>query len=276
MKLLTLNTHSLIEENYPEKLKYFAAAIEKERPDIIALQEVNQSISAKVVAPENLMNFIPCGAIAVKEDNHLYNAVKKLSEKGIVYYWTWLGIKCGYGKYDEGIGILSRSPVIETDMAAVSSVDDYSNWRTRKIIGICTKKDPGVWFYSVHLGWWNDEKEPFSHQFRRLCSHINGKKDVWLMGDFNSPAAIRNQGYDTVSAEGFYDCFLLAETKDTGITVTAAIDGWQTNKNNAEGMRIDQIWCNKIKDVISSSVIFNGKYYPVVSDHYGVITEIKD
>jgi len=41
MKLLTLNTHSIIEENYEQKFKIFVDEIYKERPDIIALQEVN-------------------------------------------------------------------------------------------------------------------------------------------------------------------------------------------------------------------------------------------
>ena len=42
MKLLTLNTHSLVEENYSEKLSIFVKAVAEIKPDIIALQEVNQ------------------------------------------------------------------------------------------------------------------------------------------------------------------------------------------------------------------------------------------
>ena len=42
MKLITLNTHSLIEEHYEEKLHAFAEMVRKEKPDILALQEVNQ------------------------------------------------------------------------------------------------------------------------------------------------------------------------------------------------------------------------------------------
>ena len=41
MKLITLNTHSLIEEHYEEKLHAFAEMVRKEKPDILALQEVN-------------------------------------------------------------------------------------------------------------------------------------------------------------------------------------------------------------------------------------------
>ena len=43
MKLLTLNTHSLAEPGYVEKTEQFIEMLSKEQPDIVALQEVNQS-----------------------------------------------------------------------------------------------------------------------------------------------------------------------------------------------------------------------------------------
>ena len=42
MKLLTLNTHSLIEPEYEAKREIFVEFIAKEQPDVFALQEVNQ------------------------------------------------------------------------------------------------------------------------------------------------------------------------------------------------------------------------------------------
>ena len=49
MKLLTLNTHSLAEPGYEEKLLLFAEMIQKEQPEVFALQEVNQRISSEPV-----------------------------------------------------------------------------------------------------------------------------------------------------------------------------------------------------------------------------------
>ena len=43
MKLLTLNTHSLIEPAYEAKRDAFVEFIRKEQPDVFALQEVNQT-----------------------------------------------------------------------------------------------------------------------------------------------------------------------------------------------------------------------------------------
>lgn len=46
MKLLTLNTHSLIEPAYEVKRDAFVEFIRKEQPDVFALQEVNQTAAA--------------------------------------------------------------------------------------------------------------------------------------------------------------------------------------------------------------------------------------
>ena len=272
MKLLTLNTHSLIEENYPEKLESFVTAIAHEQPDIIALQEVNQSISACQVPACKLKGFTPCGRIPVKADNHAYNTVKILSERGIDYRWTWLGIKEGYGKFEEGIAILSMGEIIETDILTVSRINDRRNWKTRRILGIHTD---GQWFYSVHLGWWNDEDEPFREQWKKLCGHLSRGGRIWLMGDFNSPAHVKGEGYDMIKDDGWYDTFALANEKDSGITAEKNIDGWK-ERTSPQGMRIDHIWCNERVEITSSQVIFNGRNHPVISDHYGVIIKTKE
>ena len=100
MKLLTLNTHSLVEEKYEQKLQDFAEAVSKERPDIIALQEVNQTASEDAVPECDLNGYFPADKNAViRRDNHVYRLVRILAEKGIYYSWTWLPLKLGYDKY---------------------------------------------------------------------------------------------------------------------------------------------------------------------------------
>ena len=42
------------------------------------------------------------------------------------------------------------------------------------------------------------------------------------------------------------------------------------------GPWMDYIFCNTQKKVKSSKVVCNGKNYPVVSDHYGVMIEVED
>ena len=47
--------------------------------------------------------------------------------------------------------------------------------------------------------------------------------DSFLMGDFNSPAAIRGEGRDMVLDLGWQDSYEDAEIKDSGITVPGNI-----------------------------------------------------
>lgn len=271
--MLTLNTHSLIEQNYEEKLVYFVNAIVKYEADIIALQEVNQTADESSLSDKFLTGYTQCqSAIPLKKDNHAYRVVKLLLEKNINYYWTWLPIKNGYDKYDEGLAILSKKEILETDTVLVSCKNDYNNWKTRKILGIYSGDE---WFYSVHLGWWDDKSDPFSDQWSRLSKYLTGKENVWLMGDFNNCAEIRNEGYDLIKNSGWQDTFEIAREKDDGITVGTVIDGWKDKITDTNGMRIDFIWTNSENRIERTNVIFNGKNEPVISDHYGVMITVK-
>ena len=71
MRLLTLNTHSQAEENYDDKCDIFVNSVIKLKPDVIAMQEVNQSIDAEVLDKESNL----------KADNHGLKVLNKLKEK---------------------------------------------------------------------------------------------------------------------------------------------------------------------------------------------------
>lgn len=241
---------------------------------MIALQEVNQTCDAEVVPEEELQGYCPCEeTVQIRKDNHVLQVARSLREMGRAYYWTWLPLKKGYDKYDEGIALMSLEPILEQEIVRISQVDDYANWKTRKILGIRTEAAPDQWFYSVHYGWWDDAEEPFQLQWERTLAHMQDKGCVWLLGDFNSPAEVRGEGYDMIKASDWYDSYLLAQSKDRGFTVGSVIDGWKEKLSSTTGMRIDQIWCNQEQKVLSSKVIFNAANYAVVSDHYGIIME---
>ena len=105
MKLLTLNTHSLEEPDYAKKTEKFIEMLEKEQPDIIALQEVNQTIRENEIPDIMLDGYIRCGTFnrPVRQDNHARYVVEELRKRNVYYYWTWISAKIGYGKYDEGM-----------------------------------------------------------------------------------------------------------------------------------------------------------------------------
>lgn len=274
MKLLTLNTHSHAENDYQRKLEIFVDAISEEMPDIIALQEVNQT-SSEMVTDKLTRFYTKCmDDVCIRIDNHVLSVTDALNRRGIDYFWTWLPIKRGYGRFDEGIAIMSRSEILETDILTVSDVDDINNWRTRKLLGIRTAARPDTWFYSVHFGWWDDKEEPFVHQWQKASQHMRKYERVWLMGDLNNAADVRGEGYDLIISDGWYDSYAIAIEKDDGITVAKSIDGWRDKKH--DGMRIDHIICRQNEQVLSSYVIFNGSNREIVSDHYGVAVICKE
>ena len=279
MKLLTLNTHSLQEENYPRKLEWFVETVLREKPDIIALQEVNQTCDAPVMDTDQLAGQYPVpGCMQIRQDNHAAQISLRLHQAGLDCSWAWLPIKRGYGKYDEGIAILSIGRKIRCiDQFPISKINDYENWRTRAVLGVQVE---GLedWFYSLHMGWWDDEVERFLDQWKRLNCCIMSKRmctAVWLMGDFNAPDCVHGQSYEHIVASGWVDTYQIAHRTDSGITVSGAIDGWKEKLagKQIKGMRLDYIWCSRKQEIRYSRVAFNGTKEPVVSDHFGVLIQ---
>jgi len=284
IKLLTLNTHSLLEEQYEEKLTWFLDMVLREQPDVIALQEVNQTMTAPEVAPDALPGFLPIPGctIPVRKDNHAARVAQALHRAGIPCVWTWLPIKVGYGKYDEGAALLRlNGSITGLDAFRISRCGDYHNWKTRKVLGIrIDGRDD--WFYTAHMGWWDDADEPFAAQWSTLDERLAVQKTaapVWLMGDFNSPAEVRAEGYDCIRNSGWHDTYLLADDRDGGLTVAGTIDGWRSrtaSPTGSGGMRIDHIWCSRPVPIRTSRVRFNGICDRRVSDHFGVLIETKE
>ena len=109
MKLLTLNTHSLIEPDYEAKREIFVKFIAAEQPEVFALQEVNQTAAAPLLgdAPAGYYS-CPGNRVPLKADNHAAAVARMLEERGVHYYWSWLPAKVGYDIYDEGAAAKKR------------------------------------------------------------------------------------------------------------------------------------------------------------------------
>lgn len=281
MRLLNINTHSIIEPDYANKTKLFIQHVANLQPDIITMQEVNQTAATREAQAGSDRGRCLTGREQkrLRADNHAAHVAAELRALGLEYYWCWFPMKVGYWKYDEGLAIFSRKPIADTDVVLLSAGDDYNDGlHTRYALGIRTEGS-NDWFYTVHMGWWNDAKESFADNWRRLQQALAMKRTsgkIFLAGDFNSPAAIRQEGYDLVKGNGWYDTYVLAAQKDAGFTVRGVIDGWRDKLTEAEmrqGMRIDYIWCSERIKVKRSRVCFNGEREPVVSDHFGVLAD---
>ncbi|WP_026592565.1 endonuclease/exonuclease/phosphatase family protein [Bacillus sp. UNC437CL72CviS29] len=261
MKLLTLNCHSWQEENQIEKIRHLAKTIQEEDYDVIALQEVSQSIKAQNV----------CGN--KKKDNYGLVLLAELEKLGLRNYnIVWDFSHIGYDIYEEGLAIITKHPIVKQNSFFISESKDISYWKARKIVSVTISyKGKNITLYSCHLGWWNDEEEPFQDQVDCLIKNVNRNELSFLMGDFNNNARLQGEGYDYLMQKGFYDTYELALKKDEGTTVQGKIAGWDENKQN---LRIDLILSNKPTTVLSSKVIFNGVNRNVISDHFGVEVQL--
>ena len=162
--------------------------------------------------------------VLLKADNHAAAVARMLEEAGCAYHWSWLPAKIGYDRYDEGMAVFSRAPITAAENLLLSQINDYNNWKTRRALGICAGD---VWYYTVHLGWWKDEEEPFADQWNILAAAAGAKPLAFLLGDFNSEADVRGEGYDLILRSGWQDTYRLARQRDDGYTVVQAIDGWR-------------------------------------------------
>ena len=278
MKILTLNTHSHMEEDNAAALRHFVDGVLDAMPDVIALQEVNQHREAAKAEEALLEGYVPAQTvIPVRCDNFAANAALLLREAGLSCSWTYLPVKLGYGRFDEGLAILSLGKKItHTESFLISRSGEYAFWKTRKVLGVQVE-GCADWFYNVHMGWWNDEEEPFMVQWKILHCFLTTKPrqaPVWLMGDFNAPAEIRGEGYDYIENTGWYDTYPRAGERRGEITIPGGIDGWQGGRKLRTGARIDHVWCSMPVAVTSSRTVFDGSAQPTVSDHYGVLVEI--
>ncbi|MFC7558386.1 endonuclease/exonuclease/phosphatase family protein [Paenibacillus farraposensis] len=214
--------------------------------DVIALQEVNQSMEEAPMSPDELGFYYSADPeIVIKRDNYAYVLNGLLSD---AYHWTWAPAHVGFVKYDEGLAILSRTPITDSVNEYVSSLRDYNNYHSSKIVGVQTVVDgEQAWFVSGHYNWWKDE-ESFRKLWDRTTKILNPltPAPVFMMGDFNNAAEVRGEGYDYVLQSGWADTFVNATVRDEGHT-----------------------------QVQTSRVVLNGKTGAVVSDHFGVAVEVE-
>lgn len=286
MKVLTLNTHSWFEEKQLEKIKQTAQIIIEKDYDAIALQEVNQKRNQTPSYHSKFIDIANGNEIPLKEDNYALLLIKELEVMGYHYYWTWTACHTdGYTRsYDEGLAILSKEPFSAFD-GVVSKVNDYENYHRRKVLGINIPSWQTT-ICSVHFSWWESkdthhkweipitQRYPFKTEWNntiKLLSHSPFKRKI-IMGDFNNPADHTGEGYDYIfkTYPKLKDVFSLANIKDGQFSIDSNIDGWS---ENTKGKRIDLILASELDEVTSYSVLFDGRFTPLVSDHYGIESE---
>ncbi|MGV2928448.1 endonuclease/exonuclease/phosphatase family protein [Macrococcus capreoli] len=271
MKLLTLNTHSWLENHQDEKIDQIVTQIIKGDYDIIALQEVNQLIENDSVV--NDQYYCPGNdEIAIKDDNFAYIIVQRLHAQGYDYYFSYAMSHIGYDKYEEGSAILSKRP-IKPYAEFVSMDQSPDNYKSRKILfGETEVNGVAVVVASCHFSWWINEHEGFSYEWmntKRILERY--QQPIIVMGDFNNPEG--TEGYNFVLQNcDLQDTYVIADVKHGHHTIEKNIAGWEDNDGK---LRIDFIFVSPEFEVTSSKTVFDDVNGPIVSDHYGVEVEIK-
>lgn len=267
MNVLTLNTHSWMEENPEGKLKQLAETILEKEYDVIALQEVNQRIDARPAIVGDL--YCPVSDHRIHEDNFALRLVELLEVKDVEYYWTWTFSHIGYNQFHEGLAILSKHPILPRDFL-ISVCDDAASARRRVLLtGVTEIEGTMVTIANGHYSWWSEDlSEGFFPEWQATENVLKEHSyPLILMGDFNNPAGSSGYQLMTNSPLGLKDTYVSSEKQIGSYTVAKAIDGWSENKGE---LRIDYIFTTSELQAEVYQVMFDDRSAPVVSDHFGV------
>lgn len=258
MKFLTINVHGWQEDHPLQKMKQLARVIHKNNYDGIALQEVSQHREAELVDDH------------IRLDNYgllLNNELAKLGSTDYELFWDISHY--GFEVYEEGLALLVRHPLEKITSFYITDSVSIHHYKSRKIVG-------GTWningqsisLYTCHLGWWDDPAENYQTKVDHLIERTNtGDHPLLLLGDFNAPDNVKNEGYDYLLSKGLYDTHTRADQRYGKSTIAGNIDGWAHNESQ---LKVDHIFANWKADVKESRIVFDGVHEPIISDHFGI------
>lgn len=272
MKILTLNTHSWLEEDQAEKLDRLVEKIVAEDFDLIALQEVNQRIGGDHAVLDDWYCFnADNDAFPILADNFAQILAEKLQIADCDYYWTWAFSHIGYEVFEEGLALFSKTPLLST-CVRVSTCDDFTDARRRILLSATTEYQGQLHtFASAHHSWW--ENGAFQSEWQQAEAYLaQSPYPIILAGDFNQIAGTKGHDLILASSLKLQDAYLAAEVTLGAATIEGPIAGWEKVE---EALRIDYVFFSNAWVVQKYEVLFEGQREPLVSDHFGVAVELR-
>lgn len=270
MKVLTLNLHTYQEivyssgdtievflERYKPIQGKIVELISAEDVDICFFQEAGQYMY------EEADGFLH--GIGIKKSNYVRRLVEMLSECGKTYHFVWDMAHYGFGIWEEGLGIVSKFPIVDFESRYVSRNQDVNTFYTRKVIRARIEdKDGPIDLYSVHFNWKEAGFEDEYENFVRWVEEVGNKRFI-IAGDFNVPY-------------GSEEYKMVMKRKVLGLRV---LDSWVVanpgepdmptffgDKISEESARIDYVLVPERFLVKSARIVFENER---VSDHKGVL-----
>ncbi|MGY6276292.1 endonuclease/exonuclease/phosphatase family protein [Methylomonas sp. MgM2] len=261
LRVMILNLHCYQEQQQDYKFSQIAKAINEQAVDVVCFQEVAEHWNdGNGDWPSNAANIINQ---KLKRPMNLYTD------------WSHLG----FDKYREGVAILSRYPLQNTQSRYVSDSQDPYSISSRKVVmaQIEVPYMGAINVFSAHLSWWEDG---FQHQFQHLSDWAESQstedtKATMLCGDFNIAAG--SIGYQQVVNGNQYEDQYLAANHQGLFEKIFRVNDPHWGKLLADDYRIDYIFLNKTAElkVKSAKVLFTDWDYGQVSDHCGYLMEFE-
>lgn len=271
--ILTINLHTYQETLQNEKFNMITDVIGKMDVDFIAFQECAQ----------NKFTAITEGII--REDNMALIISNSLKEKyNLDYNFVWNWSHYGWSIWEEGVAILSKHELIESEDRYVSTFTGTGNITSRKVIyGSYQMHQDRINIFSAHTHWrtsLTDEEQ--NNQISKIKLMVDEKESYAsgtlsiACGDFNgNPTSDYpwSEGYNTMLINGDYTDSFLEVYPDANNK--PALSKYNTIGGDFPG-RIDYIFMKKNDRyiVLDSQIIFTNEVVGIVSDHFGVLTKV--
>ncbi len=269
---LTINLHTYQEDDQDEKLNMIADVIGKMDIDFIAFQECAQHKNATIIEAN------------IRKDNMAWRIANMLkSNYNTDYGFGWDWAHYGWNVWEEGIAVVSKHPLVETDNRYISSNKSQTNIESRKVIyGAFQLGDKRIHLFSAHTHWRTSEtSEEQNNQMKNIKAMVLEKEVAnsysFVAGDFNgNPTSSYpwSEGYNTMVKDGiFIDTYFVANPDANN---KPAQSKHHTILGDFPG-RIDYIFMkdNTAFEIQASQIIFKTDVVGKVSDHYGVLTKVR-
>jgi len=272
--ILTINQHTYQESQQEAKFRLMIDLIGKMDIDFIAFQENAQHKNATVVYDN------------IREDNMSLIIASGLKEKyDADYNFVWNWAHYGWDIWEEGISVLSKYPLLNTDERYISSNTNTSGILSRKAIYGAYETPHGIFnVFSTHTHWrMSETDEEQNNQMNNIKQMVEEKGVLYpaalsvVCGDFNSNPTSNypwSEGYNTMMQNNdYWDSFLEAYP-DANNKPAQSI--YNTIGGDFPG-RIDYIFIKKSEhlEIIDSQIVFKIGVVGEVSDHYGVLTKVR-
>ena len=244
MRLLTINLHCRQEVAWRENLRILADFIKEQQVDVVLLQECAQ----------------PLETLELSSNNDVSLLQSLLENQGLGFDARWTLNHIGFESLYEGLGVLSRFRILETEEVLISQSSEITDWQSRKA-QIITLEMHGeiLTLCNLHLGL---EGNALSELMR--LKNLIELKDFIIAGDFNIPdsSPTYREMKEILNLPDVY--MELVGSSDP--TFFHGADGWE----GIEGQRIDYVFGHR---AVRIERVFLGTDAPRISDHAGLMVD---